>query len=313
LLTTRRQNPIFVLAPVRSCSTIITAMLGQHPSLYGFPELNPFRWGTIGELLDYSDGTGSGAVGSIGSYLAHGTVRAVAEVLLGGQDEATIDRATSWLEARRAWAPWDLLHLLLARVEPRIGVEKSPGNLFTQTACSRMLEMFPNARFIHLVRHPITSVRSLKHHLCAWGWIDPDRHDPLGEAALMWYVFHRRLSMLGDQIDASRWCRVRAEDILSEPEANLRPLCEWLGIDSSPFAISCMSHPENSPYASVAPKHLTGGDHHFLTSPRPRFEAQDSHPTWPADWALADKLRNAVDELGQSFGYNSIFETTLAH
>ncbi|HEY1520785.1 MAG TPA: sulfotransferase [Solirubrobacteraceae bacterium] len=299
MITAPRQNPIFVLCPPRSCSTVITAMLGQHPSLYAFPELNPFHCDTLGDLLDTKGRAGP--------------VRAVGEVLLGGQDEATIDRAIAWLQARRAWAPADLLNLLLARVGPRAGVEKSPGTLATQTGCRRMLEMFPHARFIHLVRHPVSSLQSLERFMPERGWVDRDHDDPRGEAALLWYVYHRRLCMLGEQMDSSRWCRIRAEDILGDPPGNLRAVCGWLGIDDSPFAISCMSHPENWPYASVAPGRLTGGDHHFMRSPEPRFHAQDLAIPLPPDWSLPDKLGKAIDALGQSFGYGSIFETALAH
>jgi Sulfotransferase family len=297
MVTAPLQNPVFVVCPPRSCSTVITAMLGQHPSLYAFPELNPFDHETVGGLLDTKGRAGP--------------VRAVGEVLFGGQDEATIERAIAWLEARRAWAPWDLLNLLLARVHPRTGVEKSPGTLATEAGCRRMIEMFPQARFIHLVRHPVTSLRSLERFLPERGWIDPDHDDARGEAALMWYVYHRRLRALGEQMDGNRWRVVRAEDVLGDPRRHLGGLCEWLGIDGSPFAISCMCHPENWPYASVAPQRLTGGDVHFMNSPEPRFDSQDLAITLPPGWSLPAKLGKAIDALGQSFGYGSIFETAL--
>src|SRR5277367_299883 len=45
-----RFAPLFVLAPPRSYTSVIAAMIGQHPELAGLPELKPFSYRTVGEL-----------------------------------------------------------------------------------------------------------------------------------------------------------------------------------------------------------------------------------------------------------------------
>src|SRR5258708_40065234 len=45
-----RFSPVFILATARSYSSVITAMIGQHPELVGLPELKLFSYRTIGEL-----------------------------------------------------------------------------------------------------------------------------------------------------------------------------------------------------------------------------------------------------------------------
>ena len=42
--------PVFLLATARSCSSVVTAMIGQHPALCGLPELKLFASPTIGEM-----------------------------------------------------------------------------------------------------------------------------------------------------------------------------------------------------------------------------------------------------------------------
>jgi len=41
-----RREPIFILAPARSYSTVTVAMLSGHPQIYGFPELLTFNVAT---------------------------------------------------------------------------------------------------------------------------------------------------------------------------------------------------------------------------------------------------------------------------
>jgi len=76
--------PLILLCPPRSFSTVVCAMLGQHPELYGFPELNLFVVDTVKELLELD-----------GSYSA-GVVRVLEEV-----QPASAEQAMLWLQVRR--------------------------------------------------------------------------------------------------------------------------------------------------------------------------------------------------------------------
>ena len=71
-------------------------MLGEHPRLYGFPELRVFRADTIGGLL-VEPPAGQGMAVRVRTA---GLVRAVAELHEREQSPAAVDRAFGWLEAR---------------------------------------------------------------------------------------------------------------------------------------------------------------------------------------------------------------------
>lgn len=45
-------SPVFVLAPARSHTSVVTQMLGQHPETYAFPELVLFNGETLESLFD---------------------------------------------------------------------------------------------------------------------------------------------------------------------------------------------------------------------------------------------------------------------
>ena len=156
-----RFAPIFVLATARSYSSVVTTMIGQHPELAGLPELKLFCSRTIGEL------EASLPRFWIERGITHrspGLVRAVAQLEFGGQDADRLARARAWLGERSDWSGADVLDVLLERLSPRRGVEKSPENVETDAALEELARAYPRARYLHLTRHPVATQRSLQEH-----------------------------------------------------------------------------------------------------------------------------------------------------
>src|SRR5207245_2865569 len=110
--------PLFILAPPRSFSSVICAMLGQHPQMYGLPELHLFTTATM------ADQWRTGARGPFS--MGHGLLRAVAQVCYGAQTEVTIEAARGWLRRRSHFTTGMILEELCERVQPLMVVEKSP-------------------------------------------------------------------------------------------------------------------------------------------------------------------------------------------
>src|SRR5580704_9570319 len=142
--------PVFLLAPARSHSSVVTTAIGQHPQLNAFPELGLFRRPTVKALLtDPPAGQGIPALARLG-----GLMRAVAEHEFGEQSPEAILEGYHWLRRHRRWTGADLYDHLLGRISPRIGVEKTPDNSTNDWNLRRMATTYPRARFIHLTRHP---------------------------------------------------------------------------------------------------------------------------------------------------------------
>ena len=51
------RDPVFLLAPARSYTTVSIAVLAGHPELYGLPETNLFLRDTVGEIIAIPDGS----------------------------------------------------------------------------------------------------------------------------------------------------------------------------------------------------------------------------------------------------------------
>jgi hypothetical protein len=81
-----------ILAPPRSCSSLIAAMLGQHPSLYAPAELECFTGPTLGHCFEFAE--------RVPAVTMHGLLRSVAQLQSGCQNDATVVAARQWLEAR---------------------------------------------------------------------------------------------------------------------------------------------------------------------------------------------------------------------
>jgi len=140
-----------VLAPARSFTSVIVTMIGQHPDLAGLPELKLFCYRSIGELEAslpvYWSERGF-------THRSPGLVRALAQYEFGGQTPKRLAAARNWLKERAEWSGADVLDVLLDRLSPRAAVEKSPETVNDQAALKRLAKAYPNARYLHLARHP---------------------------------------------------------------------------------------------------------------------------------------------------------------
>src|SRR5690348_9923075 len=98
MMAPESSQPVFLLAPARSYSTVSLALLAGHPSLFGFPEILMFSEPTVGALLDSTDATSQ--LFYINSRRLSGIRRAVSQVEFGGQDPLSLEKASGWLRQR---------------------------------------------------------------------------------------------------------------------------------------------------------------------------------------------------------------------
>lgn len=214
-------SPVFLLAPARSYSTVSLALLAGHPGIYGFPEMLLFASRTVGELISYEPKPSQPP--AFVEDQRSGILRAVADLREHSQEEAAIERAEKWLTARSAWSPRQLMDHLLELVHPQIGLEKSPETVLTVQALNACLDSYPQARYIHLTRHPVTTMRSAIEHMRPW--TDRSEKALIAMAASAWYLGHARASRALAQLPARQWVRIRAEDLLRDPAGRVHPRC----------------------------------------------------------------------------------------
>ncbi|MFI2641091.1 sulfotransferase family protein [Streptomyces sp. NPDC018610] len=182
------RRPVFIISSVRSGSTLLRMMLGAHSRLHAPHELHLGRTDVICDNWH-----------SQRAMSALGLARGDLEHLL-----------------------WDrIMHRELVKSGKDFIVEKTPANAFMHR---RIQDCWPDARFVLLLRHPESIVRS-------WHESDPVKrpYDTAVADALRYMraVEEVRVSGLGG-------CTVRYEDITADPEREMRRLCAYLDVTYEP-------------------------------------------------------------------------------
>ena len=279
-------------------------MIGQHPEIYGVPELNLFVTDTLEEFIN--------TFGGYRQIQQHGLLRTVAQLYAGEQSILSVDMARRWMMRRRDWNVAQVYKELAQTVSPLRIADKSPVYGGSAETLARIRDAFPDAYYLHLLRHPVSQGKSIlnigKGIMAVMAdSIDYSTEPPTIDPQIMWYDMQKNILKFLQDIPESQKMTMRGEDFLNDRDANLKRLCDWLKIADDARAMEAMLHPEDSPYACLGPigAHL-GNDINFLQSPSLR-EAEISSPelTVPLPWRPDNKpLRQAVIQMAREFGYN---------
>ena len=295
-------DPIFLLAPPRSFTSVICGVVGQHPELFGSPELNLFRASTMNKFLSQP-------------RLHTGLLRLVAQLYAGEQTIESVTMARNWMLARRDYTTAEVHRELCAKIAPRALVQKSPRYHRRLANMEAILKAFPKARFVHLLRHPrgmcpsYLDLHDPTAQLIACtdvGAIDRSGPQPIADPQILWHDYNLRILRFERSVDPSRWLRIRGEDFLADIDEQLKALCRWLGVADDAEAIAAMKRPEESPFASFGPLNaMFGNDPKFLREPHLRpYRRKELSLDGPLPWRPdGAPFHPRVIEMAHSFGY----------
>ncbi len=298
-------RPLFILCPGRSFSSVVCAAIGQHPDLCGLPELNL-------ALADDVEGIYTIARQKRKKHMLHGLYRVIAQIHRGEQTEFSVKEARNWLKRRRSWKTIVMYHYLAEQLAPRNLVDKTPGYSSQIEHLQRLHRMFPEARYLHLSRHPRPTTQSLYQVHSQKALKKPESYSPRALADIEstverhWLNSHQNILQFSEALSDSQYLRLRGEDLLAEPTRYFRQIAEWLAIRTDEAAISEMLHPERSPYACVGPQGAHSGNNPgFLKDPKLR-----QGPPKPAslegalEWSQAGRmLSEASRSMARRLGY----------
>ena len=295
--------PLFILGSPRSFTSIVCAVLGQHPQAYGTPELNLFVEDRVQELWARLSGRRQ--------FMIHGVLRMVAQLYAGEQDTLTIDMARRWLQRRLASTTAEVYRELCEKVSPLVIIDKSPVYPTSPRNLNRIHAAFPNAHYLHLLRHPRSqgeSVMKLASGMFAVlaDSFDYDTLPPTLDPQISWLSIQQNIGRFLERIPPEQQMRMRGEDFLNNLDENLMVCCEWLGLSVDPASMEAMRHPEASPYAVEGPFGARlGNDINFLRSPQLRdTKIAEALLDGPLPWRPDGRgLKQEVLELARSYGY----------
>lgn len=216
--------PFFVVGTGRCGSTLLQAMLMSHPDLRMPPEtqyfehLDPAALGFADPLPDEQ----------VNGYL-HRALTDRARFFLDarpGTADAYGDAVRTTLRSARDQFLWICARLTAAQSGDQLG-EKTPQHW---QSIGRITALFPQARFVHLVRDP----RDVVAGLLEMDWWE---NNSARKTAKHWRnairaaVDHRLR-------DPDRHLTVRYEDLVERPEPVLRDICGFLGVSFHPAMLS---------------------------------------------------------------------------
>ena len=208
-------SPVFIGGCGRSGTTLLGAILGAHRECLCVPE-SPFKT----DLLRFHN-PDSGDVRSLLS-----AILSTRRFRLWGLDDGQLRRDLSELELTY---PEALLWLVrqygqhAGKPDSRVWVDHTPSNVRSAVT---LTELFPSAKFIHIVRDG----RGVASSILPLDW-GPNSID----GAARWWVDSLAFGLAAETWGGSRRVlRVRYEDLVLDCESQVRALCAFLNLDFQP-------------------------------------------------------------------------------
>ena len=296
-------QPLFILGSPRSFTSLICAMLGQNPDAYGVPELNLFIADDLKTLIEELCG--------YRQIQLHGLLRTVSHLYSGEQTMRSMEMSRRWIFTRLKHGTDEIYRELCEKVAPLQIVDKSPVYSLKPEYLERIYQAFPDAYYLHLVRHPRTqgeSIMNVAKGLMAIlsNSIDYTTETPTIDPQIGWYSMQKNIVEFLEKIPQQHKMQMHGEIVLNKREGSLIKICEWLGLSNDVAAIEAMMHPEDSPYACLGPLGAQlGNDINFLRSPKLR-DGDISYSTLegPLPWRRDGKgFSEEVIKMARGLGY----------
>jgi hypothetical protein len=178
----------------------------------------------------------------------------------------------------------------------RLLVDKTPPYAMDMETLRRAEQIFDDAIYVHLVRHPYAMMDSfLRVRLdqqFSSSLFDEPNPDPYIVAETIWATANRNLTTFLRDVDPARQRLVRYEDLVQQPEKIMRDLCKLMELPYKPALIT--------PYDGRRERMMGGiGDPNILTH-------TGIDPTLADKWrevTLPRRLDPGTKQLAQQFGY----------
>jgi hypothetical protein len=218
-LTMPTSSIVFVIGAPRSGTTLLRLMLAGHSRLFSPPELVIAPYETMSERKRELEQR----------YWEKGGLRRTFMELEGLDVEAAKTRVDALSESS---VP-DVYALLQQLAAPRILVDKCPHLAGVPAALPRLARWFPDARYLWIVRHPGSVIRSMQSVNMA-----ESLRMTYGDPETVWRAGNQLLRGFLATLPAERWTRVSYEELVRAPEAAMRQVCRTLELELEPAMLA---------------------------------------------------------------------------
>ena len=207
---------VFILSSPRSGSTLLRIMLAGHPALLSPPELHLLPFSTMAERSQEL------AI----SHLGEGLERALIE--LKGINGVESQELVNDLVQKNASIS-EVYGLLQQLAGDRILVDKSPTYASSRETLERAEQLFPQAKYIHLVRHPYGVIESFTR-MRMEKLVGTGEENGEKLANQIWGEGNDNILDFLGKIDRERHYQVRYEELVAQPQRVMEGVCQFLDI-----------------------------------------------------------------------------------
>jgi acyl transferase domain-containing protein/pimeloyl-ACP methyl ester carboxylesterase/acyl carrier protein len=295
LPTTNKKLPgaVFILSSPRSGSTLLRVMLAGHPALYSPPELHLLPFETMGQRNE-----------ELGvSQLGQGLQRAFMELknIDATESQQLIDRLVE-----ENLSVQDVYGMLQQLAGDRILVDKSPTYANNREILERGEQLFADAKYIHLVRHPYAVIESFAR-MRMDKLVSSGNSNPYKLAESIWTNSNQNTLEFFEAIDPKRHYLVQYEALVTEPQKVMEGVCKFLNLDFDPAVLK--PYEGDRMTDGVHDRSMSVGDPNFLK--RDRIDAKLAE-TW-RDIKLPKLLGGYARQVARNLNYELPKEETNAN
>ncbi|MCP9294068.1 MAG: amino acid adenylation domain-containing protein [Planktothrix agardhii LY1] len=284
------KNPpaIFILSPYRSGSTLLRVILGGNPQLFAPPELELLGFNTLGERKAQFSGRYN--------FWMEGTIRTIMEIKGCNAEEAIA--IMEELEDKNLTSK-QFYRLLQEWLGDKILIDKTPSYSLDLETLKRAERNFHNPLYIHLVRHPLATMRSYEEARVeqTFPYEHPFKRRELAE--LVWLISHQNILEFLQQVSPQRQYQVKFEDIVKQPQKTIESLCQFLGVEFNPDMLQPYKEKKQRMTDGIYAESRMIGDVKF-------HQHQSINPDTVDQWKdyyNSDFLGNVTWQLAESFKY----------
>ncbi|WP_339136375.1 MAG: sulfotransferase [Candidatus Electrothrix sp. GW3-4] len=291
-----RQQPVFLCGAMKSGTTLLLELLDGHPELITLPG-DSFFIGRIQKEKPPSHENLNEAWRGWVKRMVNPTGQAPFWIF-GEQVEPYVyfyQALQHWYDQMPDTWRSSVLSVVLAYfcanpsrpLSPKLWVEKTPGNEFK---VKEILDDFPSARFIHIVRDPRENLASLKRLYATrnWSWQPAGIADMLARSC-------RAAAMNQKELGHERYHVLRYEDLTDDPAGHMKRIGGFLGVGWHETmlgpTVNGLSAHANSMYKE---RQVTGA---VRKSPQNKWRTVLTGP----EQRMALNTRNSTGELGYSW------------
>ncbi len=304
-----KKNPraIFVLSAPRSGSTLLRVMLAGNPKLFSPPELYLLSFDTMADRKTWYSGSQR--------FQLEGNIRALQE--LRNEPLEDIQKFIAALEEQNCTVQ-EYYRMIQEWLGDRILTDKTPAYAIDIETLQRAEDCFEDPYYIHLVRHPYGMIRSFEEAKLEQLWYPrlvgdkisgldalPYKRKQLAE--MVWFILNENILKFLENIPTHRQTNLRFEDMVSQPEKEMRLLCEKIGLEYEPGMVNPQQEKKNRMTDGIHQSSRMIGD--------PKF-----HQHSKIDPAIADQWKSVYESdflaepslgLARTLGYEDTVASVL--